>query len=120
MNSIVRTATLTLDPSGTLKGDVSETRMGDRAWVERERLRTVTKDTDRVKPIEDLLAGSLSLFRITKATVTNLNQTDKPFGFNYTFEAEGYAKNPAPLILVPPPAPAAKTTPSFQPKQPPK
>ena len=118
MNSIVRTATLTLDPSGTLKGDVSETRMGDRAWVERERLRTVTKDTDRVKPIEDLLAGSLSLFRITKASITNLNKTDQPFGFNYTFEAQGYAKNAGGLILVRPRVLGVKTSGVLETKEP--
>ena len=67
MNSIQRTAKLTLDPTGTLKGDVKEIRLGDRAASERWRLRTVTKDTDRIKPIESLLAGSLSSFRITHA-----------------------------------------------------
>jgi transglutaminase-like putative cysteine protease len=118
MNSIVRTASLTLDPSGTLKGEVTETRMGDRAWVERARLRTVTKDTDRVKPIEDLLAGSLSLFRITKATITNLNQTDQPFGFNYTFEAQGYAKNAGGLILVRPRVLGVKTSGVLETKEP--
>ena len=102
MNSIERTGTLTLDLTGTLKGEVRETRLGDRARSERWRLRTVTKDTDRIKPIEDLLAGSLSLFHITKATVVNLNQTDQPFGFNYTFEAQNYAKNAGGLLLVRP------------------
>jgi transglutaminase-like putative cysteine protease len=118
MNSIVRTGTLTLDPSGTLKGDVTETRMGDRAWIERSRLRTITKDTDRVKPIEDLLAGSLSLFRITKASITNLNQTDQPFGFNYTFEAQGYAKNAGGLILVRPRVLGVKTSGLLETKEP--
>jgi len=61
MNSIQRTAKLTLDPQGTLKGEVNETRLGDRASSERARLRTVTRSADQVKPIEDLLAGSLSL-----------------------------------------------------------
>src|SRR5882724_5449609 len=35
MNSIQRTARLTLDPSGTLKGSVKEVRLGDRASSER-------------------------------------------------------------------------------------
>jgi hypothetical protein len=102
MNSIQRTGKLTLDGMGTLTGDVSETRVGDRAWSERARLRSVTKSADRVKPIEDLLAGSLSLFSITKATIDNLNQTDQPFGFHYTFEARSYAKNAGGLLLVRP------------------
>jgi hypothetical protein len=110
MNSIQRAGTLSLDPNGTLKGEVVEKRLGDRAWAERERLRSVTKDTDRIKPIEDLLAGSLSLFRITHASITNLNQTDQPFGFNYTFEAQGYAKDTGGLLLVRPRVLGVKTS----------
>jgi len=102
MNSIHRTAKLTLDSTGRLKGDVEETRVGDRAWSERSALKNVTKDSDRIKPIESLLAGSLSNFQITKAIVVNLTQTDQPFGFNYSFEALNYAKNAGDLLLVRP------------------
>jgi len=56
MNSIQRVGKLTLDANGILKGDVEETRLGDRAAQERWRLRTVTKNVDRIKPIESLLA----------------------------------------------------------------
>jgi hypothetical protein len=102
MNSIERTAKLTLDPAGMLKGVVKEVRMGDRASSERWRLRSVTKDADRIKPIETLLASSLSSFRITKATVTNMDHSDQPFGFDYAFEADNYAKNAGGLLLVRP------------------
>jgi hypothetical protein len=102
MNSIQRTGKLTLDPLGTLKGEVHETQLGDRASAERWRLRTVTKSADQIKPIEDLLAGSLSLFSITHASIENLTHTDQPFGFNYTFEARDYAKNAGGLLLVRP------------------
>lgn len=102
MNSIRRTAKLTLDPTGNLKGDVQETRLGERASSERGRLRSVTKDTERLKTIEDLLSGSLSSFRITHATLINLLQTDRPFGFNYSFESPNYAKNAGSLLLIRP------------------
>ncbi|MGB8063406.1 MAG: DUF3857 domain-containing protein [Candidatus Sulfotelmatobacter sp.] len=102
MNSIERTAKLTLDDSGTLKGDVKEVRLGQRARSERWALRAATKDTDRIKPIETLLANSLSSFRITHASIINLNLTDQPFGFNYTFESPAYAKNASGLLLVRP------------------
>jgi hypothetical protein len=102
MNGIQRTGKLTLDPLGTLSGEVSEIRIGDRASSERWRLRAVTKSADQIKPIEDLLAGSLSLFSISKATVDNLHITDQPFGFHYTFEARNYAKNAGGLLLVRP------------------
>ncbi len=102
MNSIQRTAKLTLDPTGRLKGDVKEVRLGDRAWAERWQQRTVTKDSDRIKPIETLLAGSLSNFQVTKATVSNLQHADQPFGFEYSFESANYAKNAGNLLLVRP------------------
>ncbi len=102
MNSIARDGKLTLDPAGTLTGEVNEIRIGDRASSERWRLRTVTKSADQIKPIEDLLAGSLALFHITHASVTNLTHTEKPFGFQYSFEAQDYAKNAGGLLLVRP------------------
>jgi len=102
MNSIQRTAKLTLDTTGTLKGEVKEVRLGQRASFERWRLRTVTKDADRIKPIEELLGNSLASFHLTHASVLNVQQTDQPFGFNYSFESPNYAKNAGSLLLVRP------------------
>jgi len=102
MNSIQRVGKLTLDAKGLLKGDVTEVRLGDRAWSERGRLREVTKNADRIKPIETLLAGSLPNFQIVRASVANLEHTEQPFGFNYTFQSENYAKSAGNLLLVRP------------------
>ncbi len=102
MNSIRRTAKLALDASGNLKGEVKELRLGQRASSERWRLRTLTKDLDRIKPIEELLSNSLANFSITHATLQNLQQTEQPFGFNYSFESQNYAKNAGNLLLVRP------------------
>jgi hypothetical protein len=118
MNGIQRNAKLTLDNTGKLKGDVIETRVGDRAWSERWALRNVTKDVDRIKPIENLLAGSLSSFQITHAVVVNLQQTSLPFGFNYSFEADHYAKNAGNLILVRPRIIGSKTSAILETKEP--
>ena len=118
MNGVERTAKLNLDSNGNLKGDVTERRLGDRAAAERWRLRTVTKDTDRIKPIEELLSGSLSLFRITKATVSNLTLTEQPFGFNYSFEAANYATNAGGLLLVRPRVLGVKSTALMETKEP--
>jgi hypothetical protein len=101
-NSIRRTAKLTLDAAGTLKGEVKELRLGQRASSERWRLRSVTKDGDRIKPIEEHLASSLSSFQITHASLANLQQTDQTFGLDYSFEAENYAKNAGNLLLMRP------------------
>lgn len=118
MNGIQRTGTLTLDPAGTLSGEVSETRVGDRAWSERMRLRHVTKSADQIKPIEDLLAASLSLFTISKASIENLNITDQPFGFHYTFQAQNYAKNAGGLLLVRPRVLGVKSSGILETKEP--
>ncbi len=118
MNSIRRTAKLTLDPAGRLQGEVEEVRLGDRASSERWRLRTVTNDKDRIKSIESLLAGSLSNFRITKASITNLQFPDLPFGFRYTFEADNYAKTAGDLLLVRPRVLGIKAQSTMETKEP--
>jgi hypothetical protein len=45
---------------------------------------------------------SLASFRITRASIVNLQLMDQPFGFNYSFESENYAKNAGNLLLVGP------------------
>jgi hypothetical protein len=117
-NSIVRTGKLVLDLDGRLKGSVSEWRMGDRAAGERAALRNVAKNEDRIKPIESLLAGSLSNFQITKVSVSNLTQTDQPFGFDYTFEADHYAKTAGNLLLVRPRVLGSKARATLETKEP--
>ena len=102
MNSIRRVGKLSLDPSGKLTGEVEEIRLGDRASTERWRQRALTKNADRVKPIESLLAGSLPDFQVVRASLINLEHTDQPFGFKYTFESHNYAKTAGNLLLVRP------------------
>jgi hypothetical protein len=118
MNSIQRVGKLTLDANGMLKGDVQEVRLGDQAASERWRLRTVTKNSDRIKPIESLLAGSLASFQIVRASVVNLEHTDQPFGFNYTFQSDNYAKNAGNLLLVRPRVLGSKSSAVLETKEP--
>jgi hypothetical protein len=118
LNGIQRTGTLILDANGTLKGDVKEFRLGDRAWSQRWAQRTVANEYARIKPIESLLANSLAKFRITKATLVNVNLTDLPFGFEYSFEAENYAKNAGGLLLVRPRVLGSKSSALLETKEP--
>ena len=118
MNSIQRVGKLTLDPSGMLKGDVQEVRLGDRASSERWRLHSVTNSADRIKPIESLLAGSLSSFQIVKASVVNFEHTDQPFGFNYSFQSDNYAKTAGNLLLVRPRVLGSKSSGILETKEP--
>ncbi len=102
MNGIQRTAKLSLSATGTVSGEVQETRVGDRAWSQRWALRTATKDADKIKPIETLLSHSLGTFQITKASVGNLQLTDQPFLYYYSVVAQNYAKTAGNLLLVRP------------------
>lgn len=101
-NGVHRLGKLTLSTDGTLSGDVTEIRLGDYGAQQRYALRTATKDTDLIKPIETLLSHSLSTFQITKATVTNLKTVEFPFQYNYSFTAPGYAKSTGNLLLLRP------------------
>jgi hypothetical protein len=118
MNGIRRTAKLTRDATGKLKGSVSEVRTGDRASSQRWALRTVSKASDRIKPIENVLASSLSTFQITKANAINIEQTDLPFGFEYSFESENYAKSAGNLLLVRPRVLGSKSSSLLETKEP--
>jgi hypothetical protein len=102
LNGVVRTAKLALTSNGTLSGDFVEQRNGDYGTQQRATLKSVTKDADRVKFIETLIAHSLSTFQITKASVSNLNQLDQPFGYQYSLVAQNYAKTAGNLLLVRP------------------
>ena len=102
LNGVVRTAKLTLSPSGTLSGDFVEQRKGDYATQQRAYLKSVPKDVDRIKFLESLISQSLPTFQITKASLVNLNQTDQPFGYQYSLVAQNYAKTAGNLLLVRP------------------
>ncbi|MFO1401903.1 MAG: DUF3857 and transglutaminase domain-containing protein, partial [Steroidobacteraceae bacterium] len=97
-----RTGRFTLDGTGTLRGDVTEERLGDDAMGMRESLRSVTVDTDRIRRIEFLVANSLANFRIVQAAVGGVAELAKPLVWRYALEAEGYAKVNGDLLLVRP------------------
>ncbi len=101
-NAINRSAKLTLDTQGTLKGEVHEVRLGDPASDQRWALRSAAKAADEIKPIETTLAHSLATFQIAKATATSLHETDLPFEYNYSFVSPNYAKHAGDLLLVRP------------------
>jgi hypothetical protein len=102
LNGLSRTAKLSLTTTGMLSGDFVEQRNGDSGTRQRAALKSVSKDLDRIKFIETLLSHSLSTFQITKATITNLNQPDQPFQYQYSLVAQNYAKSAGNLLLVRP------------------
>jgi hypothetical protein len=117
-NGIERTAKMTLDDKGTLRGDVHEVRLGDRAAAQRYELRSTTQDTDRIRPVEAVVGASFSTFQILKATVANLRVADRPFEWNYTLEAENFAKAAGDLLLVRPRVLGSKSSSLLETKEP--
>jgi hypothetical protein len=101
-NGVTRTATLTLDESGTLRGDVREVRQGDRAAEQRFAVRAAKADTDRIRPIESLLSTSLSSYQITKASIVNLPTSSRAFEWRYSLEAGHYGKVAGDVLLIRP------------------
>jgi hypothetical protein len=117
-NGIRRTAKLTLTSTGKLTGDVKEIRFGDSAAYQRYALKSAEKDADRIKPIETLLARSLATYRLTNASISNLEQTELPFVFNYSLVAENYAKTAGGLLLVRPRVVGNKSSDLLETKEP--
>ena len=115
---VQRTAKLKLSPNGTLSGEFLETRLGDSGLWQRMTLKSVTKEADKIKPIETLLSHSLSTFQITKASVLNLHLMDQPFGYQYSLVAENYAKNAGNLMLVRPRVLGSKSSDLLETKEP--
>ena len=115
---ILRTTKLTLDAQGSLRGEVQDEYVGDSAWWMRGRLRYVEKDSDRLKIIEHLVSGSLGSFSITKAGMTNLQDSSKPFLVEYSLVAQAYAKSAGDLLLVRPRVIGIKTNGILETKEP--
>ena len=102
LNGVERTAKLTLDENGTLRGDVRESWSGDAAAGQRYALRSAQQDVDQIKPVESMLTHSLSTFEILKAGVGNLRVLEKPLIWSYTLEIPRYPRNAGDLLIIRP------------------
>jgi len=117
-SSIERTAKMTLDEDGTLRGDLHEVWSGDMASEQRAAARASIQDTDRIKPIESVAANAFPSFEIVKATVANMRANDRPYEWKYTVEVQHYAKPAADLLLVRPRILGSKTSSLLETKEP--
>jgi len=102
LNGTQRTAKLVMDPTGALKGEVQEVHVGDSASSQRDALLSSANSSDKLRPIEHVLGASIPDYHITKAQITNIQQTEEAFTYSYTFEAAHYAKQAGNLLLVRP------------------
>jgi hypothetical protein len=100
-NRLMRTGTLSLSPAGDLTGDVSEVRWGAPAVDLREELLEATP-ANRSKVIEYFLGHFLNNFRLTSATIGNLELMDDSLVVHYKFTVDRYAQSAGNLLLVRP------------------
>ena len=100
-NRLSRMGKFTLQVDGTLTGEVDEIRRGAEAAEKRRELSQVPP-ADRGKILEKFLAGFLSNFTLTKATIANLDKNDELLQIHYEFTARGYSKNAGGLLLLRP------------------
>jgi hypothetical protein len=101
-NGVRRTAQLTLDANGTLHGEVRELWFGDGASAQRAALDSATRDTEQIRPVQAVMAGSLATFDILKAAVGDVHVVSRPLQWVYAFEAQNYAKSAGNLLLLRP------------------
>jgi hypothetical protein len=102
LSAVQRTAQMSLDDSGTLRGDVREVLTGDRAARERGAMASASHDPDHVRLVESHIGAAFTSFQILKATVGNRQATDKPLEWNYSLEVGNYAKASGDLLIVRP------------------
>ncbi|HEV2722011.1 MAG TPA: DUF3857 and transglutaminase domain-containing protein [Thermoanaerobaculia bacterium] len=101
LNRLQIAAKLTLDPDGTLHGDVYETRAGWLAAGFREGMETMS-EAQRKQWFEQRLARYLAQYQLTGLTFENLQDLGKDLLVHYKLTAPAYAKNAGGLLLVRP------------------
>jgi hypothetical protein len=100
-NRLLRTATLSLSPAGTLGGEVQEVRWGGPAVQTREEFLS-SSPADRSKVVEKFLGTFLNNFTLSGATVGNLEKYSDNLTLDYHFVVEGYAKSAGNLLILRP------------------
>lgn len=100
-NRLLRTAKLTLSPTGSLAGEIQELRWGGPAVDIREHYMQVNP-SERQKVIESFLGTFLGNFTLTAASLGNLDRSDQTLSLDYKFVAVGYAKPAGNLLIVRP------------------
>jgi hypothetical protein len=117
-SGVKRTAKLTLDETGALRGDVHEVLVGDVAAMQRFELRSAGGDAEQIKVVESLVHASLPKFKIFKADAANVRASGRPLEWSYSFEAQNYARTSGDLLLVRPRVLGSKSSAIMETKEP--
>jgi Domain of Unknown Function with PDB structure (DUF3857)/Transglutaminase-like superfamily len=97
-----RTGQMTLEESGTLRGEIREVLTGDRAAKQRAELGAATQDPNHARTVESHIGSAFATFQILRATVTNLRVNDRPIEWDFSLEVPHYAKSVGDLLVVRP------------------
>ena len=106
-NRLLRTATLSVSPTGNLTGEVEELRWGGPAEQSRKQFLSAAP-SDRQKVFEEFLGNSLTNFSLTSASIGNLEKYDDSLTLKYKFAVDGYAKTAGDLLILRPRVVGAK------------
>ena len=101
-SGVQRTAQMTLDETGTLRGEVHEVLSGTPATRQRAELVSAGPNPNYAGAVESHIGSAFTSFQIQKATVLNLRANDRPLEWNYSLEAGQYAKASGDLLVVRP------------------
>ena len=100
-NFLVREGRFTLNPDGSLTGEVVEKRRGDHAQLERYAFKEANQQ-QRLQRVERTLNRSLQAFTLQNSEIRQLDDRDRDLVLAYTFTVSNYAKTSGSLILVRP------------------
>jgi len=101
-SGVARTARMTLDAEGALRGTVEERRVGDAALWQRLQLESAPGEAERRRPVEALAGAAFASYALDKVELANLQQPDRPLEWRFAVEAKNYAKSAGGLLLVRP------------------
>jgi len=100
-NRLLRTAKLTLGPTGNLAGEFHELMWGGPAQKERESLLEADAK-DRAKVMEGFLGNFLDNFTLTGERIGNLDSYDQTLTVDYQVIVNDYAKSAGNLLILRP------------------
>ena len=100
-NRLLRTGKFTLTSNGGLIGDVQELEWGGPATQEREEFLD-REPAKRAEVFDHFLANFLNDFKLTGASIGNLEQYDQSLSLEYKFVSPGYASTAGDLLFLRP------------------
>jgi hypothetical protein len=101
LNSIRRTASFQLQPDGSLKGNVHESRFGD-VSVYRRYLYATGTEKAQGEFLDHVLRQDFTTFSVSAFKVENVNALNKDLVTSYAVDAAGYGKKMGPLLMLRP------------------